>query len=80
MKYLLKTLFTLIALTVSTQVFAGKTEFCAGFKEGYKTIKGNRVIVPICPIAPITPIGSTDFREGLKRGIHAAKKQSITAI
>ena len=38
---------------------AWASQFCAGFEEGYKTVKGNMVIVPICPIPPITPIGST---------------------
>lgn len=49
-------------------------EFESGFNEGYKSIKGEMVIVPICPIAPITPIGSTPFREGIKAGIEAANK------
>ena len=51
---------------------AGQDEFNAGFEEGYKAIKGDLVIVPIPPIAPITPIGSTDFREGIKAGMRAA--------
>ena len=61
-----RTFFIAGALTmVPGMASAGnQDEFCAGFKEGYKTIKGNLVIVPICPIAPITPIGSTPFREG----------------
>lgn len=49
-----------------------QSEFCVGFSEGYKSIKGDMVIVPICPIAPITPIGSTPFREGIKAGMAAA--------
>ena len=53
---------------------AWASQFCAGFEEGYKTVKGNMVIVPICPIPPITPIGSTDFREGIKAGIRAASR------
>jgi hypothetical protein len=61
-------------LVASAQVNAGPDEFCAGFREGYKTIKGDMVIVPICPIPPITPIGSTDFREGIKAGIRAAQR------
>ena len=65
-------LFTLIFL-ISPSVFA-KSEFCQGFEEGYKSVKGNMVIVPICPIAPITPIGSTPFREGIKAGIRAARR------
>lgn len=47
--------------------------FCAGFSEGYKVIKGEMVIVPICPIRPIIPIGSTEFREGIKAGMRAAQ-------
>jgi len=57
---------------LTSTVFAGQDAFCAGFEEGYKTVKGDMVIVPICPIPPITPIGSTDFREGIKAGIRAA--------
>ena len=51
---------------------SNKDSFKEGFEEGYKSVKGNMVIVPICPIAPITPIGSTPFREGIKAGIKAA--------
>lgn len=72
MKYLFRTVLSFFLITVSVQIFAGQAEFCAGFEEGYKSIKGNMVIVPICPIVPITPIGSTDFREGIKAGILAA--------
>lgn len=73
MKNLLKNLLAFAAITTSTITLAGQDEFCAGFEEGYKSIKGNIVIMPICPIAPITPIGSTDFREGIKAGIRAAR-------
>ncbi len=59
-------------LGFTSAVIAGDDAFCAGFEEGYKTVKGDMVIVPICPIPPITPIGSTDFREGIKAGIRAA--------
>lgn len=51
------------------------SEFCADFEMGYKTVKGNMVIVPICPIAPITPIGSTPYQEGLKAGIEQAQSE-----
>ena len=67
----------LLALTfvgLSTVAYSNQGDFCAGFEEGYKTVKGEMVIVPICPIAPITPIGSTDFREGVKAGMRAANK------
>jgi hypothetical protein len=39
-------------LCVNGSVYA--SEFCDGFSEGYKTVKGDMVIVPICPIEPIT--------------------------
>lgn len=63
-----------IAVTVSPSLVAGQSEFCAGFSEGYKSIKGDLVIVPVCPVAPVTPVGSTDFREGIKAGIIAASR------
>jgi hypothetical protein len=47
--------------------------FCQGFEEGWKTLKGELAIVPICPIEPITPIGSTSYREGIKAGMRAAQ-------
>ena len=53
----------------------GREAFCTGFSEGWKSVKGNLTIVPICPIAPITPINSTAFREGIKRGIVEARKR-----
>ena len=68
-------LAALLMYCLSQSAYAGDKEFCEGFEEGYKTIKGDMVIVPICPIAPITPIGSTDYREGLKAGMREAKKR-----
>ncbi|MDT0603425.1 hypothetical protein [Thalassotalea castellviae] len=67
-------LISTLTLLISTLALAGQKEFCAGFAEGYKLVKGDMVIVPICPIAPITPIGSTDYREGLKAGMAAARR------
>jgi hypothetical protein len=62
---------TLVVLAVRAAT-AGQAEFCAGFDEGYRSIKGNGVIVPVCPIAPITPVGSMDFQQGILAGIRAA--------
>jgi hypothetical protein len=73
MKIILKITALLFFLVISQYSIAGSAEFCAGFSEGYKTVKGNMVIVPICPIPPITPINSTDFQEGIKAGIRAAR-------
>jgi hypothetical protein len=68
--------YAIILLSLFT--FAGPaladSDFCNGFELGYNTIKGNMVIVPICPIEPITPIGSTPFQEGIKAGMRAAGK------
>lgn len=62
----------IVALSLAVNARADQQQFCAGFEEGYKTIKGEHVVVPVCPVAPVTPVGSTDFREGLKAGISAA--------
>lgn len=67
---------TAVILCSAALSFAGnQEEFCAGFEMGYKTVKGNNVIVPICPIAPITPIGSTPYQEGIKAGMRAAQSR-----
>ncbi len=73
MKKLLCTIVLLLCL-VGSPTFAGQKEFCDGFKEGYKAIKGDMVMVPMCPLAPLTPLGSNDYREGLKAGMDAARK------
>lgn len=48
------------------------SDFCDGFEIGYKTVKGNMVLVPLCPLEPLTPLGSTPYQEGLKAGMKAA--------
>lgn len=74
MKTTIKALIIVVLATTSMMTFATQDEFCAGFTEGYKSIKGNMVMVPMCPMAPTTPMGSTDFREGIKAGIRAAQR------
>ena len=64
------TLASVVFLTTISGALA--SDFCDGFEIGYKTVKGNNVIVPICPIEPVTPVGSTSYQEGLKAGIRAA--------
>jgi len=73
MKNILSVFAALLTLCMAQFAFAGQEEFCAGFEEGYKSIKGDSVMVPMCPMAPMTPLGSTDFREGIKEGIRAAQ-------
>ena len=65
-------LLSLLVAASSAALAGPQDEFCAGFAEGYKTIKGGNVMVPMCPMMPMTPMGSTPFREGLKAGIKAA--------
>lgn len=73
MKNILSVFAALVALFAAQLVFAGQQEFCAGFEEGYKSIKGDSVMVPTCPMAPMTPLGSTNSREDIKAGIRAAQ-------
>lgn len=68
----MKYLILMISLLTSINAFASKSEFCTGFEEGYKSIKGDMILVPLCPLEPLTPIGSNSFREGIKAGIRAA--------
>ena len=63
-------LASVIFLTTLSGALA--SDFCAGFAMGYKTVKGNLVVVPVCPVAPVTPVGSTPYQEGLKAGARAA--------
>lgn len=65
-------LFVLVGL--STNTYANQDQFCAGYNEGYKAIKGNNAYVGYCPYGGYTPYGSTAYREGLKRGMAAASK------
>ena len=51
-----------------------KRTYCDGFSEGWKVVKGNLAIVPMCPIPPITPMGSTPYREGLNAGMERGRK------
>lgn len=64
-----------VVLLIAQPAFADQNEFCAGFVEGYQSVKGDKAVVPSCPSAPATPNGSTPFREGLKVGIRAARKK-----
>lgn len=67
-------LFIGLLLMMPMVVFASGDEFCAGFEEGYRMIKGDMVLLPICPLAPLTPLGSNNFREGIKAEILAAQE------
>jgi hypothetical protein len=49
-----------------------RDEFCTGFSEGFKSVRGDVAMVPNCPITPVIPLGSTPRREGITAGIAAA--------
>ena len=44
-------IISLLILTLSATSIYAKSDFCRGFEMGYKTVKGNMVIVPVCPVA-----------------------------
>ncbi|MEK7241109.1 MAG: hypothetical protein AAB224_11040 [Gemmatimonadota bacterium] len=67
-------LFFLIALTIPFTVHGQSGHFCDGFEEGWKTVKGELAVVPVCPVEPVTPVGSTPYREGIKSGIRAGQR------
>jgi len=68
-----KLILVLLVVLFTGNADANRGDFCAGFEEGYKTIKGDMAMVPMCPMKPLTPLGSTDYREGLKAGMKKAK-------
>ena len=57
-----------------TSISFADSDFCNGFEEGYKTVKGDNVYVPYCPYEPYTPYNSTPRREGIKAGIKKANE------
>lgn len=70
-----KKLIATALVAVSAFAFASdQDKFCAGFEEGFKSVKGNFSTPPVCPAAPPTPPNSTPFREGIKAGIAAGNK------
>jgi len=70
----MKRLLVVIALGASL-AWADQQDFCDGFAEGYLSIMGSIAVVPVCPVWPVAPAGSTDFREGLKAGMRAARER-----
>ena len=62
------------ALLLMLSVNVNASEFCDGFEEGYRTVKGSVGMIPMCPMPPMTPMGSTPYREGIRAGIRAARR------
>ncbi|MGZ3690598.1 MAG: hypothetical protein ACXVAX_03795 [Pseudobdellovibrio sp.] len=63
----------LLMIGFSSVGAAKESRFCAGFYTGYKAIKGDMVIPPLCPVVlKIPALDSDDFTEGIKAGVKAA--------
>lgn len=54
-----------------------RTDFAAGFREGYRLVKGRNAFIPYTPSQPMIPPHSTAFREGLRMGIAKAGKKLV---
>ncbi len=67
-----KTLLIFLLLTAAAASAA--SPFCDGFAQGFKSIKGNMAMVPMCPLEPLTPLGKTPFQMGILAGIRAAQR------
>ena len=75
MNKLLPILSFFVLLLLSPTALA-QSDFCRGFEVGWKSIKGEMSLVPLCPLEPLTPLGSTPYREGILRGQEEARKRS----
>ena len=65
--------------SASTYQRSSQQDFCEGFAEGWKARKGGS-IVPVCPVAPVTPVGSTAYREGIRRGMAVAEREGGSSV
>lgn len=65
--------FIFLASILLSPVALAKSDFCKGFEVGYKSIKGDFSLVPLCPLQPLTPLGSTPYREGILKGQEVAR-------
>mgnify|MGYP003605222643 CR=1 FL=1 len=70
----MKKLLLGLLLVVATSANANGSEFCDGFEEGFKIVKGDMALVPLCPLEPLTPLGSTPYREGIKAGMRVGRR------
>jgi hypothetical protein len=67
-----KYLVLLALLAASSIANASWTEFCEGFAEGYKSVKGSYAMVPTCPLNGGASLSNTAYREGIRAGVKAA--------
>jgi len=64
----------LIAVLVMFAQVSLASDWCDGFKEGYKLVKGNNIYVPPCPAQQAAKAGITQRQQGMKAGMRAAKR------
>jgi hypothetical protein len=67
------TAVVLAATLTSLSALAGPSDFCNGYAEGYRSVRGDAAPVPACPQERPVPHGSSAFREGVKAGIQAGR-------
>ncbi len=69
---------TLVAVLVMFAQVSLASDFCDGFKEGYRLIKGNNFTVPVCPVEPARVTNATMRQQGMKAGMRAAKRYKLS--
>lgn len=72
MKNMIKVLSAALMLAMWLPAVADQDEYCDGFRDGYRKIKGSTATVPACPKMPSKHENATDYREGYQAGIRAA--------
>lgn len=66
-------LAALFLSTLTPHALAQKSDFCVGFSEGWKSLKGDLAMAPMCPIPTVSSIGITAYHEGVKAGVSKAR-------
>jgi len=61
----------IIAILLFSSTAHSKTAFCAGFEDGYKSVKGSYAFAPFCPFPPF---GYKTYLSGFKVGVLKASR------
>lgn len=66
--------FAMVCVMYVTQVSASREvdEFCAGYEQGFKSVRGNRAYVGLCPIVNTYSLTYTPFQQGIRKGVEFA--------
>lgn len=63
-----------LTLAAAPALADDQSQFCDGFRFGYKTAKGNNAALPPCPPRTNPPPGGTAYQEGVKAGMQAGQR------